>query len=70
MIKYLNVTAKGFSTLPTLNGQNEPALNITLEDVELFGLMSNLIKVHGANKVLEQFYAHDIELYLKGGENE
>jgi len=70
IIEFLKIHSKGVSVTPMLNGQNESATLVLVQDVDTFELLHELIKNIGVNGVLSHITAHDISLYMKGENNE
>lgn len=69
MIKLLTIQCKGVVCISaTTNGQNEPAVKVSLEDVEHSALIISLMesKEVGIKEILEHITVEDIEAFLRG----
>ena len=65
-IEFVKIHSKGVSVTPMLNGQNEPATLVVVQDVDTFELIHEIIKNIGVNGVLSYITDHDMDLYKKG----
>jgi len=55
---------------PFISPQGEPKAVLLLEDVPMFELITSIISQVGADEILKHITNHDMELHLKGENNE
>ena len=70
-IKLLKIECDGIPALnATINPQGEEKVNVFLSEVPLLELMASVIAQKSVEDVLGCITNHDIELYMKGQNNE